>query len=85
MEANNDLILNQFLENCKKESEFIDIKTFKNSIVVHFDKNIYSNVFEHLKKLSNKIMLYNTENFYTGQQEICLFIYKDLNYNYEID
>jgi hypothetical protein len=85
METNNDLILTQFLENCKKESEFIDIYTFKNSIIVHFDKNIYSNIFEHLKKLSNKIMLYNTENFYTGQQEICLFIYKDLNYNYEID
>ena len=85
METNNDLILNQFLENCKKESEFIDIKTFKNSIIVHFDKNIYSNIFEHLKKLSNKIMLYNVENLYTGQQEICLFIYKDLNYNYDID
>lgn len=85
METNNELILNQFLENCKKESEFIDIKTFKNSIIVHFDKNIYSNIFEHLKKLSNKIMLYNSENLYTGQQEICLFIYKDLNYNYEID
>lgn len=85
METNNDLILNQFLENCKKEKEFIDLKTFKNSIVLFFEHTIYSNIFEHLKKLNNKVMLYRQTNIYTGEEELCLFIYKDLNYNLEND
>jgi len=85
METTNDQKLNNFLENCKKCKEYNQIRTFKNSIVVHFEKNIYSDIFEQLKKLDNKIMIYTQDDIYTGEQDICLFIYKDLNFNYDID
>ena len=68
--------LSKFLEICKKESEFVKIATFKNSVIVHFTHTIYSGLFDEIKKLPNKVMLYHSTDFMSGDIELCLFIYK---------
>lgn len=79
----NEQQLNEFLERCKLDKDFIKIATFKNSVIVYFDKAIYSDLYEELKKLSNRVMIYTNVNVNFVKPELCLFIYKNLNY--EID
>lgn len=76
----NEQQLNDFLEICKKDKDFIKIATFKNSVIVYFEKAIYSDIYEHLKKLENRVMVYNNISSNLYKPELCLFIYKNMCY-----
>lgn len=75
--------LSNFIELCQKEKDFLKILTFKNSVILHFEKTIYSNITDELKKLPNKTMIYHVTNLMTGEIEVCLFIYKISQYEFD--
>lgn len=79
----NEEKLNSFIESCKKEKEFVKQLNFKNSIIIHFEKTIYSNLLDDLKKLQNKVMIYHCNDPLTDQINTCLFIYKINNYEFD--
>ena len=79
----NELQLNNFIDLCKKDKEFKEINTFKNSVLITFKKSIYSDLYEHLKKLDCRVMIYTHVNLEINEIELVLFIYKNLSY--EID
>lgn len=75
--------LNNFLLLCKNENEFIEIKEYKNSFIIIFEKTIYSNIFNQLRQLENQIMIYHSIDILKNKTTLNLFIYKITNY--EID
>lgn len=79
----NELQLNNFINYCKKDKEFKKIDTFKNSVLIHFKKSLYSDLYEHLKKLDNRVMIYTHIDLMNNELELVVFIYKNLSY--EID
>lgn len=78
--ATNENQLNEFLEICKNDKDFKKIATFKNSVLIHFKKAIYSDIYEHLKKLDNRVMIYTNIDLIENEIELILFIYKNISY-----
>jgi|694.fasta_scaffold20537_16 hypothetical protein len=76
----NEKNLNEFLEFCQTDIEFIEIQTFANSVKVYFDKAILCLYFEKLNKINHKYFVYRTQ--ITDCESICLFIYKKKCYEF---
>jgi hypothetical protein len=76
----NEKNLNEFLEYCKKDLDFIQIVTYANSVKVYFTRSILFDVFNKLN-----IINYNYFVYRTGVSDcecICLFIYKKKCYEF---
>lgn len=76
----NEKNLNEFLELCKKDYDFIEIQTYVNSVKVYFIKSIFMEYFKKLNEIN-----YDYFVFRTGISDcecLCLFIYKKKYYEF---
>jgi hypothetical protein len=82
--TNNEEILNTFLEYAKKDSEYLAIKTYTNSVIVYFDRSILTDVFKKLIDLELDFFTYRSIFIdpFSNQPCICLFIYKKKYYDF---
>lgn len=78
----NENILNEFLEYCKKDSEYLLIKTYSNSVIVYFERSILTDVFKKLIDLELNFFVYRSINIdgLDSNPCLCLFIYKTKEY-----
>ena len=76
----NEKNLNEFLELCKLDAEFIEIETFANSVKVYFDKSILMMYFEFLNNIDYKFFIYRSS--ISDCENLCLFIYKKKCYEF---
>jgi hypothetical protein len=79
---NNEQILNNFLEYAKKDTEYLTIKTYTNSVIVYFDRSILTDVFKKLIDLDLNFFTYRSIYIDAEKNQpcICLFIYKTKEY-----
>ena len=85
MENNdNEQILNNFLEYCKTDPEFIHIKTYANSVIVSYERSILTSTFKRLIDADLSFFVYRSltiDDLYKKEENcICLFIYKKKEY-----
>lgn len=76
----NEKNLNDFLKFCKKQIDFVEIQTYVNSVKVHFDKSILTNVFIKLNLLGYNYFVFNSQ--VSDYNTIVLFIYKKKFYDF---
>lgn len=76
--------LSNFLNYCKQDDEFIDIKTYPNSVIVYFKNTILTTTFTNLIETEHNFFVYKSIyiNELLYNDCICLFIYKKFNYEF---
>lgn len=84
-ESKHEQELFNFITYCKNDSDFIDFKYYKNSVVIYFKLQISSDILEKLKTINNKFFVY--KSMFVGCNEIIdclsLLIYKKNNYVFD--
>jgi hypothetical protein len=70
--------LNNFLEYCKEQIEYIDRRHFVNSVKLYFNKSIMGSVFIKLNEIDHRFFVYHTKD--ESFDIIVLFIYKKFDY-----
>ena len=73
----NEKNLNEFLEFCKEQFEFIEIQTYVNWVTVHFDNSISVNVFIRLNAINYNYFVFNSH--ISDINSIVLLIFKKKN------
>ena len=68
--------LNEFLELCKVDKDFLELKHYSNSVLISFKEVLYSGLTEHLKTLPNNYFISLAKNIIDDNYTINLFIYK---------
>ena len=83
---NNEQVLNQFLETCKNDPEFIKIKTYANSVIIYYERSILTSTFKRLIDADLSFFIYRSltiDDTYRNEENcVCLFIYKKKEYVY---
>jgi len=74
--------LSNFLNYCKQDDEFIDIKTYPNSVIIYFKNTILTNTFIKLIEIEHNFFVYKSIYIDANSYDecICLFIYKKFTY-----
>lgn len=70
-----------FLVSCKQDADFIEIKTYANSVIVTFDRSIHSQYFIDMKNLDLNYFVYRSG--ISDAPTINLFIYKKKFYDFD--
>lgn len=80
----NEQVLNEFLEACKNDPEFMNIKTYANSVIVYYERSILTSTFKRLIDADLSFFVYrslNIDDLCTREENcVCLFIYKKKEY-----
>jgi len=68
--------LNEFLQLCKADKDFYEIKHYSNSVTISFNEVVYSGLTEKLKTLPNNFFISLGKNIIDDKTTINIFIYK---------
>lgn len=74
--------LNSFIDYCKQDDEYLNLKTYTNSVIIYFKNSILTNTFKTLIKYDFDFFVYKSIYIDEINNEacICLFIYKKKDY-----
>ena len=77
--------LMNFIFYCQSDPEYIDFKSYVNSVSVHFKLTITTDIFKKLNMIKNDYFVYKSVYIGTNSTTECitLFIYKKLEYVFD--